>query len=200
MNILLLILIITAAAFVQSAAGYGFSMVGLSLMTFFMPMRTGSVIAVMSMLPLTLFITLKNVRKVNWRIFIIPFITSILATQVGVRILVVSENSILLKILGGVLVLLSLFSILTGANFRITPTIPVQIGAGLISGLLSGLFTMGGPPMAMYMLSASADKEEYNSTLQTFFLSTTLVALCTHLFYGNITSEALEYSAYSLIE
>ncbi len=199
MNIPLLILIITAASFVQSAAGYGFSMVALSLMTFFLPMRTGSVIAVLAMLPLTLYITLRHARKVNWRIFLIPFITSSIATLLGVRLLLVADNTLLLKILGGVLVLLSLFTIFAGSNLRITPTIPVQLSFGVVSGILSGLFTMGGPPIAIYMLAATADKDEYNSTLQTFFLFATVVAILTHLFYGNITREALVYSAYALI-
>ena len=79
------------------------------------------------------------------------------------------------------------------------PNVPVQISFGTLSGLLSGLFNIGGPPMAMYMFAAAADKEEYNSTLQMFFLATTSIAVITHLAYGNITKEVLKYIPFAYI-
>ena len=199
MNILLLIIILTAASFIQTSAGFGFSMVALSLMTFSLPILTSSVIIILSMVPLTLFMTLRNAKKINWKISIIPFISAIITTQIGIRLLMISDNTFLLRLLGAILIIISLFSIFSNSNRKIMPTMPVQIIFGTLSGLLSGLFNIGGPPMAIYMFAAAADKEEYNSTLQMFFLATAIIAVISHLIYGNITKEVLSYIPYAYI-
>ena len=199
MNIPLLVVIITFASFVQASVGFGFSIVALSIMTFFIPLLTGSVVAVLAMLPLTLYIALRSLKDINWKVFIVPFIFAILTTQVGIYFLMVANNSILLKILGIVLVGFALFSLLTNAKIKINPNLPIKIIFGSISGIFSGLFSMGGPPIAIYMLAATKSKEEYSSTLQTYFLATTLIAVLTHLLYGNITKQVLIYSGYAYI-
>jgi uncharacterized membrane protein YfcA len=199
MNIPLLILIITCAAFIQTSAGFGFSMVALSILTFFLPLLTGSVIAVLAMLPLTLFVALKTIKDINWDIFFLPFVFSIITTQIGIRLLMVTDNGLLLRLLGIALIGFSLFSFMTNSTLKLKSTFSVKLLFGTLSGLFSGLFNMGGPPIAIYMLSSTKSKEEYNSTLQIYFLATTSIAIVTHLLYGNITKEILWLAGYAYI-
>ena len=193
MNSLLFILVITFATFIQTSAGFGFSMVALSIISLFLPMITGSVIAVLCMLPLTLYIAINNRKHINWKIFTIPFIVAILFTQIGIRLLMITDNGILLKLLGIALIGFSLFSLFARAEIKFQPNLGVKFFFGMLSGLFSGLFTMGGPPIAIYMLAASNTKEEYNSTMQLYFLCTASISAITHFMYGNITMEVIRY-------
>ena len=193
MNTLLFILVITFATFIQTSAGFGFSMVALSIISLFLPMLTGSVIAVLCMLPLTSYIAFNNRKHINWNIFTIPFIVAIIFTQIGIHLLMVTDNGVLLKLLGIALIGFSLFSLFAKAEIKFQPTLRIKFFFGMLSGLFSGLFTMGGPPIAIYMLAASNTKEEYNSTMQVYFLCTASISAVTHLLYGNITMEVIRY-------
>ena len=199
MNIPLFILIISIAAFIQTSAGFGFAMVALSIISLFLPMLTGSVIAVLSMLPLTTYIAIKNRSDINWGIFTIPFICSVIATQIGIRLLMVMDNAVLLKLLGIALIGFSLFSFFSKSALSFRASLPNKVFFGTLSGIFSGLFTMGGPPIAIYMLATSQGKNEYNSTLQLYFLATSLISAATHWFYGNITHEVLSYLGFAYL-
>lgn len=82
------------------------------------------------------------------------------------------EDDILRKILGIVLICVSLYFIFFSGRIRFKTTPPYYIGAGACSGLMGGFFGMHGPPAVLYFISSEKDKEHYMGMIQTYFVMT----------------------------
>lgn len=74
------------------------------------------------------------------------------------------------KILGVVLIFTSIYFAFFKDRIRLKTTIPYQIGAGTISGVMGGFFGMQGPPAVLYFISSEPDKNHYMAMAQTYFL------------------------------
>ena len=64
--------------------------------------------------------------------------------------------------------------------------------AGLIGGTGAGLFSVGGPPVAIYMLASASDNQEYRATLNAHFCFTSGVATIARAINGIITPTTLK--------
>ncbi len=95
-----------------------------------------------------------------------------LSTWVGAQILVALDAALLLGLLGAAVVMFSLINLfqprlrLAAEHERFAGP-----GVGLVAGLLNGVSTVNGPPLAIYLVSLGLDKE-------TFIGSYGLIALC----------------------
>ena len=74
------------------------------------------------------------------------------------------------KILGIVLIVTSLYFSFFKNRIRLKTTLPYQIGAGAVSGVMGGFFGMQGPPAVLYFISSEPDKNHYMAMAQTYFL------------------------------
>lgn len=110
-----------------------------------------------------------------------------------------NSGGILQRLLGVTLILLSACFIRYSGQIHIPQTPTNGLIAGAVSGIFSGLFNLGGPPMVLYYLSAAEDKMEYNATLQCYFALNGTVVLLSHLLMGNLNAQTARYSAVALI-
>jgi uncharacterized membrane protein YfcA len=62
---------------------------------------------------------------------------------------------------------------------------------GLLAGLLSGAYSVGGPPVIIYANCRGWDPDEFKGNLQAFFLVNDLFALVNHALVGNLTPTVL---------
>ncbi len=62
---------------------------------------------------------------------------------------------------------------------------------GLTSGLLTGLFGTGGPPLVLYYQFAGVDKAAFRGNLMAIFLLMTLIRVPSYAGMGLITTERL---------
>jgi len=110
---------------------------------------------------------------------------------VGAWALGLSDAGVLLKALGVVL-------LIVGTGFLIVP--PHRVvrwpgwvagPVGLSSGLLTGLFGTGGPPLVMYYQLSGADKAAFRGNLMAIFLLMTFIRVPSYVGMGLITAERL---------
>ncbi len=100
-----------------------------------------------------------------------------------------SMDTRLLRIaLGCLLSLLSLYFLCFAATVSIQPTLSNGVAMGVVSGISNGLFGIGGPPAALYLLPAIGEKTAYLATIQAYF------TLC------NITNVSLRIAQGALVE
>lgn len=64
--------------------------------------------------------------------------------------------------------LLSIYFWFFNKKIRLRPTLPTQIGTGVLSGLMGGFFNMQGPPAVLYFISTTKDKNQYMALAQVF--------------------------------
>ncbi|MGM9742572.1 MAG: sulfite exporter TauE/SafE family protein [Candidatus Cryptobacteroides sp.] len=171
MHILYIFLLCIGASFIQRTTGFGFGIFIMTMLPFLMP-SYGEATTLSGLLALTTssVITWKMRRYVTWR-RLLPILLAFLVTSAAaVTMLRHLDDTLLRRILGVVLVLVSIYFMYFSSKIRIRPTMPFQVGAGSISGILGGFFGMQGPPAVLYFISSEPDKDHYMAMAQCYFL------------------------------
>lgn len=177
MHIIYLFLIGLTGAFLQANVGFGFPLIAMLFLPMFLPFSTAVTMFQIVALLGTVWIVLRYRSFIAWRvlwpILVISLAVGILMTFQSFRM----TNSSLIILLGGALVIISVFSLGFSERIKIRPTVGAGMGLGLISGAGNGLFGIGGPPVAIYLLAGTEDKRCYIASLQTFFLITNIFTI-----------------------
>ncbi len=173
-NVVLICVIVMAAAFIHSFAGFGFSIIAMALLPMLMSVIDSMMLLIFANLVTVAYITVKYFRYINFRLLIVPVVLSLAGNYVGLSCLVGFDNAFAIKILGSALVLLSAYFFFFSKKIKIPDNQIFASIAGAASGLMSGFFSIPGPPIVLYYSAATKQKEEYLSTLQMFFLVNTI--------------------------
>jgi len=85
---------------------------------------------------------------------------------------------------------LSVYFFAFSKKIKLKPTTPAALGAGAVSGVMSGLFAMGGPPMVLYFVSTNSDStDDYLGTIQAFFAASNVISTTVRASKGLFTGE-----------
>lgn len=129
-------------------------------------------------------------KKVNMKNVVIPALFNCLFSTIGIHVGLVADKRILLSVLGIFLVCLSVYFLCFPRGFAIKPNFRNAAACGMISGILNGLFSTGGPPMAIYYLCTThGDKEEYLGSISSYFLITGSYAAVCRISQGVFSSD-----------
>lgn len=159
-------------AFIQASTGFGFAIITMATMPLLLSV-TDSIMVLLFCSTLTIgYLAMKNIKHVNYRLLLVPLIFSLAGNYVGLTFLFHSENALALKLLGGLLIMLSVYFFLFTDKIRLPNNQLCASLAGICSGLLGGFFNVPGPPMVLYYSVTIKEKQAYFATLQMlFFLS-----------------------------
>ena len=140
----LLVLIALLASILQGSTGFGYSILSMSLMPLLLPYRTAVTVTATSGVIMMLLFAVRLRKHINFKLMLYPFLSSTAASLAGIFLLVAAPDAWMRRALGGVLFLLSLYFIFFSSRLRIAQTRKNGLLAGEVSGLLSGLFNLGG--------------------------------------------------------
>lgn len=170
MTALSIFMLSICASFIQRTIGFGFGIFIMTMLPFLMPSYCEAT-ALSGLLALTtaMITVIRMHRYITWKRQI-PILTAFIIVSVAaVSILSKMEDQLLRKILGVVLVAISLYFAFFSRRVKLRPTLPMQIGAGTVSGLMGGFFGMQGPPAVLYFIASEPDKEHYIAMTQCYF-------------------------------
>jgi len=184
---------------VQASTGFGYAIVCMALWPLILPFRVASVMEIITAFVMVIYLAVKLRKHINYKMLIFPFIASIVTSVVGVFTLMANTETLMRRIFGIGLILLSIYFIFFSEKIKVKPTPRNGLLAGAISGFFGGLLSVGGPPMVAYFISVTDDKLEYSATLQSYFVLTGISTFAIHLFMGNVTLEVLKFSGFALI-
>jgi uncharacterized membrane protein YfcA len=118
----------------------------------------------------------------------------ILGIPVGVAVLTAFRaNPVRLVI--GCAILASVLLLWRGLRLTPSPSRVLTIGVGLVAGVMSGLASMGGPPIVVYLLALSHRAAVVRATSIIYFMAASMVAV---LLMGLIDREVLLWSIASM--
>lgn len=168
---LYIFLLATGASFVQRTTGFGFGIFIMTLLPFIMPSYAEAT-ALSGLLALTTssVIAFRLRKNVTWSRLTPILATFITISAVSICFLTRIHDDSLRKVLGIVLVFTGLYFAFFNKKIKIGTTLPWQMGAGTLSGIMGGFFGMQGPPAVLYFISSEHTKEEYMAMTQTYFL------------------------------
>lgn len=168
--IIYIFLLALGASFVQRTTGFGFGIFIMTMLPFLMP-SYGEATALSGLLALTTssFIAFRMRRFVVWKNLLPILVTFILISAVAICFLARIHDNTLRKILGIVLIVTGLYFAFFSRRIKIGTSVPWQVGAGTLSGILGGFFGMQGPPAVLYFISSAPSKEHYMAMTQMYF-------------------------------
>ena len=200
-NILYIILLAAGASFVQRTTGFGFGIFIMTALPFLMPSYAEAVTlsGILSLTSSTV-VMLKYLKYVSWK-RILPILAAFLVmSALAVFMLERIEGRTMRIILGLILILLSLYFCFFKERLQkvIKPTSGWQIGSGVISGVMGGLFGMQGPPVVLYLVNSEPDKNHYMGMIQTYAVLTNVIMLATRACNGYLTTAVGTAYLYSI--
>ena len=130
------------------------------------------------------------IRVFERRAVAVMALGSTLTVPLGTWLLVESDP-IALRWSFCVIIAAMLILLMSGWRFRGQAGVPVTVGVGMASGLLSGVAQMGGPPVVVYWLGGDSTPSVMRANLVMFFLWGTVVTLLSYGSSGLLSPEVL---------
>ncbi|MBN1261468.1 MAG: sulfite exporter TauE/SafE family protein [Anaerolineae bacterium] len=174
----MVILVMALGALLHGSAGLGIGLIGAPLLVLIEPrLVPGAILS--SSLALTLLMLLRERRHVDFFGLKWAVAGRIVGTLAATYLLVnlpVSETSVVI----GVLVLLAVG--LSVGGLRIKRNTGILIGAGVLSGVMGTLASVGGPPVALLYQDEKGPR--IRATMSGFFIFGTLLSLASLILVG----------------
>jgi uncharacterized membrane protein YfcA len=185
-------LILAVAEMVYVLLGFGAGLIAVGTMALLLPeLKDAVVLLLLVNLPAELWIVRSSWRQISWRGVLVIFVGVALGIPLGTWWLRWGDARFLLIVLGVFLVAVGGIFLFIRAprGRRMAPwtTVPV----GVLSGVLTGLFGTGGPPLILYYQLSGADKVAFRGHLMAIFLLMTTVRVPSYAVFGLITAPRL---------
>lgn len=170
MTIVLSAVILFMAFIINAFAGFGGGIIAIPFLALLFQLRVLSPFNNLLGFTSNLFLIKTYYKNVNYAILLPIIIGNLIGSIIGIHYLLAVQNDTLLKILGIIILFSSIFLFLADKKIIIKPNVLIGLISGIISGALSALFSVGGPPLLLYLTSIIKDKTQLRATSLGFFL------------------------------
>ncbi|MFV0498358.1 MAG: sulfite exporter TauE/SafE family protein [Candidatus Fimivivens sp.] len=159
-----------AGATIQTTTGFGFGVLCMAVFPYILPsyLQATAVSSICAAI-MSSIVAIQCRKYINFKIILPLLIGYSVASVWSVQYAKTQAEGFMVKLLGAVLILVSIYFIFFSGKIRIKPTFINGLVAGMIGGVGSGMFSIGGPPVIIYLTSAISDKDEYRACSLTYF-------------------------------
>ena len=184
-----------AAGIVQAVTGFGSVVFMMLVFPFFFDMIDAPALALVVNQLYCMALLWKYRHHIQWRIVLPPTILYTIGNFVVAQFVGGLDLRVLTIAFAVFLMALSVYFLLVARRIKVKPHPAVGVGVGIFSGITGGLFAIGGPPVALYMVSATDDYKSYRGCMQFLFTVTGIGNLAGRFFGGVLHAEILPYAA-----
>ncbi len=180
------------AGLIQTTTGFGGGIFVMLFFPLFIPLLQSSALSTIITLLLSLTLTWKYRRHVDLKIVALPLVFYVVVSGITINFSTKVNVSGLKAYFGLFLIAVAIYFIFFANRIKLKPTFGTAAVCSSISGMASGLFGIGGPPMVLYFLAAADDdKMKYLATIQIFFFVTGLYNTVLRAINGILTIDIL---------
>jgi len=188
---------VLAASVLRGFIGFGFGLSAVPLLSLALPPT--KVVPFVTILQVLVGLTgLREAwRLTNWRAVLGLAPGLILGVPLGLFLLTeLPANRARLAI--GLLIAVSVAGLARNLRLPARPSRGVTLAAGILSGTMNGLASMGGPPIVVYLLASSSDAAVVRATSIVYFLVAAVVTAVPMAARGLVDREVLLWSLASI--
>ena len=168
---------------IQTVVGFGFVIFLMALLPLFLPIGVCLVAAQLSGVFMSAVLVAGKTASLEPKKLLWPAVTASAASLLGLVFLSGIDNSLYMKLLGAVLVLLALWMMKFSSMVKIKPGAVSGGTVGVLGGLMGSLFGVSAPPLVLYYSAICGSKDSYVANLQlTLFFQTGVCILGRILF------------------
>ena len=190
-ELLLIGVVALFAGFIQRVSGFGLGIFAMIFFPYLMPTYTAATVSGLLSVGQTSYNAVKYRKRIRFKTVLPLLLAALITIPIAVLFSSYVPKALFKIILGAVLIVLSIFFLFLKERIRIKATIPTGIGSGLVGGVLTGLFSTGGPPAVLYLSSAIEDKDEFFGSIQFYFALTGIYTAVMRAINGAMTIEVL---------
>ena len=191
-NIVLICLISACAGFIQRVSGFGLGIFVMLFLPHMMPSHTAAAaISGFFSCGTSTYNSVKYRKNIPFKTVLPPLIASLVTIPVAVHFSASVSEDFFKRLLGIVLIILSIYFLFFNSRISIRPTVKNGAFAGALGGTLNGLFSTGGPPAVLYFTHATPDNMAYFSAIQFYFCITNIYATIFRVINGVFNFEIL---------
>jgi uncharacterized membrane protein YfcA len=188
---------VLAASVLRGFTGFGFGLAAVPLLSLAMPPAQ----VVPFVVTLQVVIGVAGLRaawvECDWRAVRLLFPGLLLGVPLGLLILTLLPPD-LVRLMIGIIIAFSVWLINRGATLPPNPSRLISGGVGLVSGIISGLASMGGPPIIVFLLALGHSAQRMRATAIVYFMLSGSVSLISMAARGMITRDILAWTAASV--
>jgi uncharacterized membrane protein YfcA len=180
---------VIVAGFARGLAGFGGALILVPTLSLIFP--TQQVVATVILLEILAGASLvpEAVTKAQWRKLLPLVVSAALMVPCGAYLLTLLKPDLINQIIGGLILGFTLLLLLLGKRRFGQPSITVTFGVGAMSGILTGLGGIGGPPIVLYAMSGNNSAANNRANFIIFFALTQSIALLVYGLSGILTLE-----------
>lgn len=176
-SLLLLAAMAMLGGVAQSTLGFGFGIVFLALGGLFVDAKLVSMVSVFASIVINTKLLSQLYRHIDLKALWPVLLMIIMSVPLGVVFLQHSSMADFSGFLGLLIAWSVLQQFLPSLSFTRLPKLVLAIPMGLISGLLTGAFNTGGPPLVVYVQSQQMQRLRQVASLQLLLLCGSLIRL-----------------------
>ena len=184
------VLCIFGAAVVRGYSGFGFSLLAVTSLSFFLPPAEIVPSIFIMEVAASLHLLPGVWRDIHWRALLWLTAGCLVGTPFGVYALAHAAPAPMTLALA-VSVLIAAILLTRGYALKSLPGPAVTFATGTSSGLLNGSFGIGGPPVILFFFSSPAGAAAGRASMIAYFLITDIMALAWQGWSGLITMTTL---------
>jgi uncharacterized membrane protein YfcA len=190
---------IFGAGVIRGYSGFGFAMICAITLAFIYPPPMITPIILCLDITASVWLFYKVRTLVDWKDLRILFLSAMLTIPIG-SLALTSIPVDYLRIFIALTILLLCAGLLIKTQTATTTSPIVTFGVGMLSGFLTGVAAMGGPPVILFYLSSNRSVTVSRASLIAFFLVVDFFALISCFWYGLLDSQTLALSAKMLVQ
>ncbi len=189
MQTMITIAVAAFAAIVAGVTGFGYGVVAMSVLPLFLGLKMLNPAITVLSAGNSLYVLALGWRHVRIRELVPLLGGTIIGVPAGIFLLAGMDEHIARRILGGILVAFILYNLSPVPRFGRRITAVWGAVAGLVAGALGGAFSMGGPPVVIYLTLRGMNKDELRSSVAIYFVMTYVYKIPLLFFGGFFTAE-----------
>lgn len=195
----LIFIVSTVGSAIQAASGFGYGIFVMSVLPFFLPY--GDALCATGLIAVFMAGTIayKHRDAFDLKLIVYPVLFNLMASTAGTFFLKGQTDAMLKRVLGGFLVALSLYLFCLNDRVKIKATPLSGALSGGLGGIMGSMFGMGGPPIVIYLLSATSQTAAYIANLQVYFVCTNVYVAAIRYLHGMMNMQVLVYTGCGIL-
>ncbi len=193
-SLIVTIIGVLAAAILRGFTGFGFGLAAVPLLSLALPPAQVVPLVVTLQVVIGLVGLRTAVTECDWRAVRMLAPGLVIGIPIGLLILTsLPANPVRLTI--GVVIAFSVWLIHRGIRLPPNPSRLLSLAVGAVAGVISGLASMGGPPIVVYLLALGHSPARMRATAIVYFMLASCAVLVPMAARGLITQQVLVWAA-----
>jgi len=191
MQLLMIFLPGLIGGIVQNLVGFGSSIFTMLVFPMMFPMLKATALSTFTLMWLNILLLIQYRKFICPKLIAIPLPAYVLCNFLGVQLARMSDVVKLKSVFGVFLILMAVYFIFFDKKIKVGGGPVSALVCGGLAGFLAGMFGIGGPPMAIYMLAVTNDKNSYIANIQSVFVVGCISATITRFATGIFTLDMI---------